>query len=203
MRNKKNIFQVVTNILTLIVMSIGATYAYFTVSLASPNNAVIAISTSFNVNLSIIAKYAGFYIVPTDDSDILVAYANQCIDSINNGACLAYDINVSNLGDSQSIRATADFTVNDIDNLSYLVLDENGDIYKAATAVGSGGVFSLGNDFVLDTEQEKTITIVIWITNLEIDQNETDAGGSFNVAVTITSIYGDKLTGSLEGSYGG
>ena len=41
--------------------------------------------------------------------------------------------------------------------------------------------------------------LIIWLTNLEEDQNDIDAGGSFSAVITFSSVTGGRLTATVEG----
>ena len=87
-----------------------------------------------------------------------------------------------------------------------MVLDENDTIYLDKTSVGNGITkdLPLGEHFILEDATElnsksKKFKLIIWLTNLEQDQNDTDAGGQFSATITFSSVYGGKLTATIDG----
>ena len=143
------------------------------------------------------------------DEDVLdmTAYNNKCIDIYGNGAYLAYDLEITNFNGNQDMIGTIDFNVDGIENLSYIVLDEEGNKYLGKTSVKNGITenMSLGEHFLLNNATEsnpskRNFTLIVWLTNLNEDQTDFDAGGSFTASVSYESaIYGSKLTGTIYG----
>ena len=133
------------------------------------------------------------------------AYNNKCMDDYNQVACAAYDIVVTNDSATQDIIGNIDFTVNHLENLSYLVLDEENNIYQDITKVKeSTDDMPLGSNFILEGAIEtgspttKKFTLVIWLTNLDRHQAE-DLGGTYSASIEYSSIYGQKLSSSVSG----
>lgn len=205
---KANKFLFVTSILTILILFIGGTFSFFSVSNRSKYDAVKVQAEKIQLALSINSIYTGHKLIPTNDYDIMAAYNNKCIDYYKRGACLAYGLEVSNFNGEQDMIGKIDFEVEGINNLSYIVLDEDGNEYLGKTSVGNGVTegLSLGEHFILGDATEtnpttKKFTLIIWLTNLEDkDQTDIDAGGSFSAAVSFESVtYGSKLTGTVNG----
>ena len=68
-------------IMILSITTIGATYAYWTASTSSLNNAVNTSSTIYSISMDITPLYHDFSIIPMDDMDALKALKNQCKDT--------------------------------------------------------------------------------------------------------------------------
>ena len=137
----------------------------------------------------------------------MTAYKNKCVDIHGKGACLAFELEVSNFNSQQDMIGTIDFEVVGIENLSYIVLDEEGNEYLGKTSIKNGITegMSLGEHFILGDATEtnpttRKFTLIVWLTNLsDKDQTDFDAGGSFTAAVSYESvIYGSKLTGTIN-----
>lgn len=193
-------------IFSFIIMSFGVAFSYFTARTRSENNALSAKSGHLSLELEITQKYSGYKLVPMDDSDVLRAYQNGCLDINGRGACSAYNILITNKTAKQNIEGTVDFTINHIENLSYLVLDENGNIYQNITKINkSTKNLPLGSNFILDSALEtgiptkKEFTLIIWLSNYDYNQKE-DAGGTFEASITYNSIYGQQLSSTVSGS---
>lgn len=202
---RANKFLFVTSVLSILVLTIGTTFSYFTVSNKSEYDAVKVEANKIELALSIEKLYTGHELIPTNDEDIKKAYNNECKDIYGYGACLAYTIEVSNFNSEQDLIGTIDFNVNGIDNLSYMLLDESENTYLAKQQISDGITenLSLGEHFILKDATEnnpstRNFTLLIWLTNLDKDQNETDAVGSFTTSISYESVtFGSKLTGTV------
>lgn len=207
---RANKFLFVTSVLSILILAIGGTFSFFSVSNKSKYDAIKVSADKIELALSVSPIYTEHKLIPTNDKDVLdmTAYKNECIDDKGYGACLAYEIEVSNFYKEQDLIGTIDFEVEDIENLSYIILDENEKVYLEKKSVTNGKTESmpLGENFVLGDATEtnpttKKFILIIWLTNIEDqDQNDADAGGKFSASVTFESvIYGGKLTGTING----
>ena len=193
-------------IFSFIIMLFGVAFSYFTARDRSNNHALDVKSGHLTLGLEVSSKYAGHKLIPMNDIDVMRAYHNDCLDDYGNGACVAYDIEVTNDSAKQDVIGTVDFNIEHIDNLSYLVLDEKEDIYQNITKIEkSTKNMPLGSNFILDSALETGITtkrkftLLIWLSNYNYDQVE-DKGGTFSASVTYNSIYGQKLSSTVSGS---
>lgn len=204
--NKNKIYLSITSILSMLILLIGTTFSYFSINAKSDDDALAVGATTVDLRLDIIPKYVGHKLIPTNDEDIMIAYESKCIDIYGFGACLAYEIEVSNGSDKQDLIGLIDFEVTKIENLSYMVLDEDNNIYLDKTSIKGENTIGmpLGEHFVLDkatvdNPTSKKFVLIIWLTNLEGPQDDFDAGGTFNAYITYQSVLGNKLTGSING----
>ena len=205
-QNKINIFLLITSMLSTFILLIGTTFSYFSTRNMSKMNALAVEAGKVRLGLGVSPLYTGYKLIPTNDSDIMTAYNQKCLDDYGYGACLAYEFEVYNFNLKQDVIGKIDFNVEGIENLSYMVLDENDTIYLDKTSVGNGITkdLPLGEHFILEDATElnsksKKFKLIIWLTNLEQDQNETDAGGQFSATITFSSVYGGKLTATIDG----
>ena len=202
---RANKFLFVTSVLSILILTLGATFSFFTVSNKSEYDAVKVEANKIELALSVDKLYTGHELIPTNDEDIMKAYQNKCLDLHNYGACLAYTIEVSNFNLKQDLIGSIDFDVQGIENLSYMLLDENENVYLSKQNIENGASenLSLGDHFTLgdatkNNPSTKKFTLLIWLTNLDENQNEQDAGGSFTTSISYESVtFGSKLTGSL------
>lgn len=195
---KNNKFMVIISILLIIVMLIGATFSFFAISTGSSNNAVDMTAANFGASVEITALYNDKTLIPMNDSDVMIGYTNHCVDQYGYGACQAYNIHIINTGDEFGYAGTIKFNVTGIENLKYLVLDEDNNKYVSDTAIVSGEDQTLGDSFVLGNGESKDFVLVIWLSNLMGPQDAQDAGGSFNAAVSYESTYGSRITGTFS-----
>lgn len=197
----------VTSVFSLMILAIGTTFSFFTVSERSKYDAVIVEADKISLSLNLSPLYTGHSLIPTNDEDIMTAYNQECIDDNGKGACLAYQIKVSNFSKGQDIVGKIKFEVEGIEHLSYMVLDENNLPYLNKISIKNGVTegMSLGPHFILTNGTEllpttRTFTVLIWLTNLDRDQTPEDAGGTFTASVTYESVYGSKMTGYIKGT---
>lgn len=205
-KDKINLFLLILSVVSITILTIGATYSFFTINAISKANAVSVEAGRVMVGLGVIPKYHDYKLIPMNDSDVMTAYSQECIDDYGNGACLAYDINVYNYGKMQDIVGKIDFSLDGINNLKYLLLDSNGNRYVDITEISSTAAngLSMGNAFTLPEgtmtkPSTKDFVLIIWISNLDKSQNDDDAGGKFNAAVTYSSMSGSRITANVGG----
>ena len=190
-------FGIVISILTLIVAMIGATFAYFSATLKGDND-VETQAFKFSLNMSVTPEFGGKGLIPMDDADLSKAYANKCVDNSGNSACTAFRISLANNGDDLNLTGIMDFNKQDVVNMSYAIMDSDGNIYKEATSTGDGNNLSLGNSFDLKKGEVKDFILVIWLSNLDKEQDEEDASGSFSASITYQAIDGSKLSANIN-----
>ena len=206
MSNKEKKYLLISVYLfALIFMLFGFSFAYFTARDKSQEKALDVTSGQLHLSLEIAQKYPGKKLIPTDDTDIMKAYNNKCVDDNGSAACDAYDLIITNDSATQDIIGNIDFTINHIKNLSYLVLDEEGNIYQDITKVPkSTDDMPLGGNFILDgaietgTVTSRKFTLIIWLSNLNQEQND-ESGGTYSASIEYSSIYGQKLSSSVSG----
>lgn len=204
--NKVNKFLLATSIISTLILVIGATFSYFTISTRSKLDAIAVEAGSIKLGIGVSNLTSGLRLIPMNDEDIMTAYKQNCIDDKGFGACNFFKFDVSNFSYKQDLIGEINFDVNNIENLRYIVLDENDNIYLEKTNVSNGKTTSLplGEHFILNEGTEisptmRTFKLVIWLTNLEEDQNDYDAGGTYSATVTYSSVNGDVLTGTIKG----
>ena len=212
---RKNFKFVYTFVLIVVVAitTIGATYAYWTARTSSVSNSVQAGSTIYSISMNIDPLYHGFSIIPMDDADSLKALKNGCKDKYNRGACSAYTLNIYGYrNDLQYISGYMDVFTNNMQNLSYMLFrisdnfeedkcvvidNKNYCIVKDATPMGDGIGLSLGDSYSVAGTTNTEFILVLWLTNLNTSQNETDIG-TFNATITMEAGSGGKIQGSIS-----
>jgi len=111
--NGNSSFSLIISILTLAIMTVGSTFAFFTTTVKK-NQAVNVGSANFRLSVNIEALYNSKHIIPTNNEDIAKAVNNKCVDIRGYGACYAYLVNIENLGEDQELYAKLRFN-NDIE----------------------------------------------------------------------------------------
>lgn len=204
--NKVNIFLLMTSVFSTLALVVGITFSYFNMNNMSKLNALAVEAGKISLGLGVTERYTGHVLIPLNDEDIDKAYQNKCLDSYGWGACLAYNLTLSNYHETQEVEALIDFELNDVENLSYMVIDSNGNRIKDITHIDSANPSSLllMDSFVIAdgtvVPEVKEFTLLIWLTNIKEEiQDEDDAGGSFTATVTFKTTYGGRLTATVKG----
>ena len=169
-------------------------------------NALAVDAGKVKLGLGVSPVYTGYAIIPLKDEYIDIAYNQKCKDDFDRGACLAYGLEVFNFEEATEVEGIIDFHLNGIENLSYMVLDENDDVYVDIThiSVSNSSGLSLGNPFTLEKgtssgDTSKKFTLLIWLTDNNQIQDETDADKSFSADVTYRTSVGGRLTARVDG----
>jgi len=201
MMQKNNIFSLVVSILTLAIITIGTTFAFFS-GILQRNDAVSVKSAEINFSFKVNPLYNEKNIIPTEDDDIFTAFYNNCIDDLEFGACYAYTINVINEGDQLDIMGRFKVSNDELPNLKYMILDadvvdENGKyaVYKGIEYAKTE-FESIGNIIRLDRNETKNLILVVWLSNVDKEQNK-ETGKTFLGTLTFDSTLGSKITGTI------
>lgn len=220
------IFYTATIVLTLIVMCLGSTFAYFASSATTDKNTKLAEAANYSLNLSVTPKYPDpqngpYTIIPMKDvlSDKgYIGYDNvPCIDKNGAPVCYVYEIIAYGYNDEiEYLSGSITVETDNINSLSYRIFDENNQpiaitedeeenpiYYQNAI---SGQEMTIGNAFDVKDKEQITLNLMIWLTDTGVPQNETDIG-TFKGHITIYVGMGGQITGkissAIEGSYVG
>ncbi len=202
-------------VIVLFISASSTTYAYLTASTSSASNSVKTKSTIYKISMNILPIYSDFSFIPMNDSDALKALRNKCVDKYNRGACSAYKIFVYDYDENlASISGVMDITTDNMKNLSYMVLEESSEnnpdtcvqigeknycIAKEASPILDGSSLSLGDSYDVYGKKSKELILMLWLTNLDESQNESDIG-SFQASVTILAGNGGEIKGTIASS---
>ena len=220
-------------ILTTIISITGATFAYWTARTESTSNAVKTHSTIYSISMEITPLYHGFSLIPMNDEYALKGLKNRCKDKYDRGACLAYKIRVYDYNeDLNYVSGLMDINTVGMENISYMmyrISDEFKEdscvtidnkhycIAREPEHMKEGVGLSLGDEydvsgtveteFILliwltnlannqnDTETE--FILLVWLSNLKVSQNDTDIG-DFNAIITMQAGNGGQIKGSIS-----
>lgn len=204
--NKINKFLLLTSTLSIIILLLGATFSYFTINATSKADVLAVQAGQIKLGLGVSPLYAGYDLIPLKDEYINKAYQQKCKDDYGNGACLAYTLEIFNYSNETEVEGFIDFTIEDIENLSYMVLDENDNVYLDKTSIDSSNStnLTLGSPLTLASaptggSSTTKLTLLIWLSDNNLIQDETDASGKFSAVVTFTSSSAGRLTATVEG----
>lgn len=197
---KHNKFLSAVYVLTFFCVLIGSTFAYFTTSSQSNSGAIASKSARVGINLLVEPLYADKPLIPMNNKDVMKAYAQNCIDDNDNGACRTYTITLKNIGEALDYKGTVNFSLNNIKNLNYLILDENDDVYVDIQKIEAGTEQSLGPTIDLNENESKVFKLIIWVPNFDYIQDDFDSNGSFNAKITYKSSNNNQISGSISGN---
>lgn len=215
MKKEYRLLYVVFMVGILAITTIGATYAYWAATASSTNTALNTGSTIYSISMDLKPLYHDFSVIPMNDQDALKGLKNECKDKYGRGACSAYTIYVYGYNtDLDYISGVMDISTNNMQNLSYMMLrlsdiyvedscvtinEENYCIVKEATSIGDGIGLSLGDAYDVKGMSETKFILLIWLSNLQVGQNDSDIG-SFNATITMQAGSGGEIKGSIASS---
>ena len=78
--NGPKIYLSITSILSMLILLIGTTFSYFSITNKSDEDALVVNAATVNLELDILPKYVGHKLIPTNDKDIMIAYESKCVD---------------------------------------------------------------------------------------------------------------------------
>ncbi len=154
--NNKKIFLGIVAIATLIIAIIGATFAFFSASGGSANNAVTANATTLT-NLGFTSshsKIASNLVPVSSESEYFSRYpgiaasgAHSCLDDVGNQICSIYEFTVTNTASvAQTIYVSFVPSENTFDNMYFAAFNTSiasANYVVATGSTGTGSNFSL------------------------------------------------------------
>ena len=211
--NGRIIFISCVVVLLIIALVASGTYAYFTLVVNVNNNGNIGGNTyKFDVSMDVNVIKQSTSLVPFSDDLIVdaISKTNKCVDKDGYEICNIYKLNLTNNGNSDEILYGYVSTSNTTyvsDRLKYQVFTLNNGNYTAYTDPIS---VSLNTDEKVYFKKNNTLVnsslvkgnsaeyyLVMWISLVLEDQNE-DAGKSFNGYINFESFYGDRITAKFS-----
>lgn len=208
-------FYSVVSVLTFLIMGVGATFAYFNAIAQGEEMPISTSSIYVRMNLNILPLYNGKLFeetddglvikpfLPTNDDDIFKAFENKCLDYYGNGACLAYTVQIENIGMEQSGHIIFNTESAEFTNLKYLVLDNNNNyepLILPTLAVNNDinvEEDDLGTPIETAEGEAREVTLLIWLSNVN-EQQDHEQGATFVGQVTYISNMGAKITGTIS-----
>lgn len=179
----------IVGILTLIMAISGATFAYFAAT-AFNNNTIkgnsgyVANPLTLAITESSQVASASLKLVPQIDSFVrnVATSTSQCIDANGNAVCQHYAITVTNTTtNSYYLDGHMSLTATNMPNLKWSVCSD--EWVCTSTSYYTPSSTSLGNAFSIGAGASKTLYVVIWIS--ETNTVQTDSN-SFSGTVTFT-----------------
>ena len=205
-RKGQGTFYMIIAMLTLIVAIVGATFAYFSLQ-ASDENTVKGNAAKVGLSLEVrkVSVDASGDLIPLDETLLEKAIAgdtateNQmCVDKNGNTVCQVYELKVTNEGTAATaVNGSLTLSAETITNLKWQIMTDQ------STPVTDSGQFKTTddteiakNDTIEANPGSKTYYIMIWIDEIESEQNDSDTG-AFTGVVSFTSADGSGVTGTF------
>lgn len=214
----RKIFGALIMVLTLMLCTTSATYAYFAIAPVSNSSATgTAATASMSLEVTKITPNTTKWNASTkkmvpqkekkaDNSELLATAmndTNSCVDANNNVVCEVFQIKVTNGSTSQvRVNGTLTFTLspnNTGHNFKYRLKDNGSSTLttaNAATQLGSATTAAIANGTAISLASKKLLAVntsyyyyfVVWINETGADQSSKDAGVTFTGAVNFNAV---------------
>ncbi len=206
-RKGQGTFYMIIAMLTLIVAIVGATFAYFSLQ-ASDENTVKGNAARVGLSLEVrkVSVDATGDLVPLDELLLEKAIkgdsetgSQMCVDKNGNTVCQVYEVKVTNEGTAATaVNGTLTLTAETITNLKWQIMtDQDTPITDSGQFKTTDDTEIAKNDTVEANPGTKSYYIMIWIDEIEEDQNDSDTG-AFTGVVSFTSADGSGVTGTFS-----
>lgn len=206
-RKGQGTFYMIIAMLTLIVAIVGATFAYFSLQ-ASDENTVKGNAARVGLSLEVrkVSVDATGDLVPLDELLLEKAIkgdsetgSQMCVDKNGNTVCQVYEVKVTNEGTAATaVNGTLTLTAETITNLKWQIMtDQDTPVTDSGQFKTTDDTEIAKNDTVEANPGTKSYYIMIWIDEIEEDQNDSDTG-AFAGVVSFTSADGSGVTGTFS-----
>lgn len=212
MENKKKIIYAIALVILLIVIVVGATYAYFSAIAKSDNDikgSTLDVSLGLSVKKVSATGSKSDNLIPIYDGSIS-GYASQletaaqskynCVDKNNYTVCQIYEITISNTGaNSISTNITITFNKNNVNNLKWASMTDANTVVSNGTHTITNNVpDTIASDTMINGKSDNTkLYFMVYVNNTGKDQTEQDKD-SFSGIITVVATSGDKITAEFN-----
>lgn len=212
MENKKKIIYAIALVILLIVIVVGATYAYFSAIAKSDNDikgSTLDVSLGLSVKKVSATGSKSDNLIPIYDGSIS-GYASQletaaqskynCVDKNNYTVCQIYEITISNTGaNSISTNITITFNKNNVNNLKWASMSDANTVVSNGTHTITNNVpDTIASDTMINGKSDNTkLYFMVYVNNTGKDQTEQDKD-SFSGIITVVATSGDKITAEFN-----
>ena len=164
--------------MAIVVALLTGTYAYFSVSVSSSNNAISGSIANVKISMNVKLLTKDDKLIPLKESLLNEAAKSQCQDSNGYTACQIYSITVNNEG---SVKVNVDgyvtLTSSTSKNLKWTELSTQTS-YNEAARRGMNKSTLVKAD-TIRAKSSKTYYIIVYLNDTNTEQNDIDKG-SFN-----------------------
>jgi len=188
---KSNTFNLIIGIATLMIAILGATFAYFTMSSGSAENAITVKSAFVSISYDGGTKVAADDLIPTNERVMQWAYRErldetytdpedgtektfQCLDSNNRKVCYVYQFTVRSDGEQETTNILGTITVNQNEFIEE-TKNEDGEVIETKS-----GLSYMVYELTEDAEENITYTKVSAGLISSANQSDIDEYGSDN-----------------------
>lgn len=210
--DSKKIFAMIVMILTLMLCTTSATYAYFAIAPVSNNSATGTTATaSLTLAVNRIAPNSTKWssstqkIVPQLDTALGTAMnaTNSCVDANGNVVCEVYEIKLTN-GSTSKVRVNGSLTFNLTNNktghnFKYRLKDSGTTALTTSTAptnlasvtttaITHGTAVSLASQKILAVNGNYYYYFVVWVQETGSAQQSVDAGETFRATASFNAV---------------
>lgn len=212
MSKSNNLVLSITFVLLLIITVSGSSFAYFSASVSSNQNAITGKSDTFKVDLSV-TTIKGGNLIPVKDN-LISSTLNSgyiCEDARGYSLCNLYRIRLTNMGDAQTLIGyikTSSSTY-ETNHLKYQLFTLSNNTYTAVSdmsvvnhTVNAINYFTLGSNInfsLIDgntTNQVSDYYLAIWISDPNVNQLE-DQDKTYDGIITFISPGGETISTSF------
>ena len=171
-------FYLIVIVMAIVVALLTGTYAYFSVSVSSSNNAISGSIANVKISMNVKLLTKDDKLIPLKESLLNEAAKAQCQDSNGYTACQIYSITVNNEG---SVKVNVDgyvtLTSSTSKNLKWTELSTQTS-YGSAKKRGMKRSSLVKQDSI-KAKSSKTYYIMVYLNDTNTEQNDIDKG-SFN-----------------------
>ncbi|MGM9876452.1 MAG: hypothetical protein ACI310_04400 [Bacilli bacterium] len=184
-----------------IIVSTGASFAYFNASTSNEGN-ISGTTVNFDVNLNLTTIHQSTNMIPLQDTLVATAISgtNKCVDTKGYEVCSLYKITLTNDGDPFVLNGylKTSSTTYTTGNLKYQIYDTN---YNAISDVMTPSLTT--NEKVYFTKDSNMVTtsmnhndteyyLVMWITETNTLQN-ADYSKNYTGLVGFETLSGERI----------
>ena len=203
MDEKKKIGYTIALVLLLIIIVVGATYAYFSATAKSDNyikGGTLKVSATGSKSENLIPIYDGTISGYASQLETAAQSKYNCIDKNDYTVCQIYEITISNTGaNSISTNTTITFNKNNVNNLKWAGMsDANTVISNNRHTITNNVPDTIASNTIINGKSNNTkLYFMVYVNNTGKDQTEQDKDG-FSGIITVTATSGDKITATFN-----
>lgn len=197
----------------VVIVSTGTSFAYFTVSTNTSGDEISGTTAKFDIDLGIEEIYGASQLVPLEDTLIVEAVNNNCVDKSKYAyqVCSLYKITLTNNGDAQILNGyiTAEQGTN------YITNHLKGQLFNNTLTETISGILTLTDEGTTNTEDKKyfkidetnlfttkvlskeTLYLAVWLTETHDFQNE-DYSKTFNGKIAFEGLGGGNISAKFS-----
>lgn len=206
MKNRKKVIYATASVILIIIVTISATYAYFSASTSSNNDikgSTLDINLGLKVNKISATGSMSDNLIPIYDGSI-DGYSSQletaamerynCVDKNNYTVCQIYEVIISNTGKNDtSVNTFISFNKKNVNNLKWASMSDANTVISGQTHDIVNNVNNtIASNIKLVGNGSDKLYFMVYVNNTGNDQSEQDKDG-FTGTVTVSATTGEKI----------